>query len=264
MAYEGSDLHRPLWHSDKVSIWLAMCPFTLCFPSPTWACFLFSDVWQKGLCLMKKLHISNFLFSLNSSPITESTNLLSSADLMTAWRKRTFQVFYNFSSIQVFLCCFHTFINEISSQNSCINASFLPYAHQEALYSGYANVIAKLQNLLVKMSWEICISKKEKSYIAREVYERLALFLCEWLQACPIDFSSHALTLTQLKLSTETQVPKVFFFLEKKKRLSLTSCFSISAPHTCCLRSFFSKERHIKWQSLISPGCTLELSAFLC
>lgn len=38
------------------------------------------------------------------------------------------------------------------------------------------------------MSCEICISKKEKSYIAREIYEKIALILCEWLQACLIYF----------------------------------------------------------------------------
>lgn len=167
--------------------------FTLYFPSPTWVSFSFFCAWQKGLCLMQHLHFSNFLSSLNSSPTTESTNLLSPADLMTAWRKiQNFQVFYNFSSIQVFLCCFHALTNEVSSQTCCINARFLPYAHQEALYSDYANIIAKLRDLLVKMSCEICISKKGKSYIAGKVYERAALILCEWLQACPINFSSYA------------------------------------------------------------------------
>lgn len=246
--------------------------------------FFFSGAWWKSLCLLKHLHFSNCLFSLNSSTTTESTNLLSPADLITASRKKPKISKYSII-FQVYRCFYVPFTNKVSSQTSCISTSFLSYTHQEALYSGYANIRAKLQDLLVKMSCEICISKKEKSYIAREVYERIALILCEWLQACPIDSSSHApssnsVSSSPLKLKfTKYPVPSpnqghnattILFrprhpLLLHEKLEPLHPLASVLQLHTPTVSEvFFSKERHIKFQTLLAPGCTSGPSAFLC
>lgn len=171
--------------------------------------------------------------------------------------------------------CFHAFTNAVSSQTSCTNASFLPYAHQEVLYSGYANVIAKLQNLLVEL-WDLYFQERKITYWQRGLWEN-STYPCDWLQACPLTSQ------LSLKHSTETQVPKVSnpspnqghsmqppFFSDPEihffcmKSLNLTTLLPqyFSSTHLLSQKMFFfSRKIH---QILLSPGCTPEPLAFLC
>lgn len=110
---------------------------------------------------------------------------------------------------------------------------------------------------------------KKKAYIAWEVYERMALTLCECLQACPIDYGSHVPS-SQSQALHQTQVPKesisfpkprplnptimllrsrvsaFLFLLHEKLEPPYPPASDIAAPGMYCLRSqnliFFSGE----------------------
>lgn len=159
--------------------------------------------------------------------------------------------------------CFYTaFTNRLSSQTSCINTSLLPYAHHVASYSGYANIISKLQDLLVKMNYEIFISNKKKKHILLERFMR------GWhlsrVNACkhvPLTPNLVSQALTQSQDLHQAQVPKAsssfpkqrplkpitvllrsrvlafLLLLHEKLELSYPPASDISAPHTYCLRS---------------------------
>lgn len=88
-----------------------------------------------------------------------------------------------------------------------------------------------------------------------------------------------------LKLSTETQVPKISSSFLKLRPFNETTTLlrsrdplllheklephhplaSVFQPHTPVVSEvFLFRERHIKLQTLLSPGCIAEPSAFLC
>lgn len=192
-----------------------------------------------------------------------------------------------FSRIQ---CFYAAFTNKVSSQTSCIKTSLLPYAHHAASYSGYANIIAKLQDFPVKMSYEICISNKEKKHILLERFMRgwhlSCVNACKHVPLTP-DLMSQALS---LKLSTKLKSPKhpvpspnqghstqppsfsdpefQLFSSSHMRSLNLPTLLpQILQLHTSIVSevkiSFFFLERALKFQTPLAPGCTPESPAFL-